>query len=63
MKARFLKKRGSVNDVETKQDSALVFARNFFKNPRMLGSIIPSSKYLVSNLLRDVDWNRARVFV
>ncbi|HEX8254226.1 MAG TPA: methyltransferase, partial [Thermoanaerobaculia bacterium] len=41
----------------------MVFARNFFKNPRMLGSLIPSSRYLVSNLLRDVDWARTRVFV
>jgi phospholipid N-methyltransferase len=46
-----------------KRDSAYVFARNFFKNPRMLGSMIPSSRYLVSNLLRDVDWERTRVFV
>ncbi len=29
----------------------------------MLGSLIPSSRYLVSNLLKDVDWERARVFV
>ncbi|MFP5245192.1 MAG: class I SAM-dependent methyltransferase [Thermoanaerobaculia bacterium] len=45
------------------EDSALVFARNFFRNPRMLGSVIPSSRYLVANLLRDVDWERARVIV
>ncbi|HEY0158718.1 MAG TPA: methyltransferase [Thermoanaerobaculia bacterium] len=49
--------------VEHREDSAFVFARNFFKNPRMLGSLIPSSRYLVSNLLKDVDWERARVFV
>lgn len=44
-------------------DSAFVFARNFFKNPRMLGSVIPSSRFLVHQLLRDVDWDRARVIV
>lgn len=49
--------------VENREDSALVFARNFFKNPRMLGSLIPSSRYLVSQLLRNVDWERARVIV
>jgi phospholipid N-methyltransferase len=50
--------------VETNADSsALVFARNFFKNPRMLGSVIPSSRYLIHQLLRDVDWERARVIV
>jgi phospholipid N-methyltransferase len=52
-----------VSRVETNADSALVFARNFFKNPRMLGSVIPSSKYLVQQLLSDVDWERARVIV
>lgn len=40
-----------------------LFARNFFKNPRMLGSMVPSSRYLIANILRDVDWERARVFV
>jgi phospholipid N-methyltransferase len=42
---------------------ALVFARNFFKNPRMLGSLIPSSRFLVKQLLRDVRWDEARVIV
>jgi phospholipid N-methyltransferase len=58
-----LKHDGGVSRVEHREDSAFVFARNFFKNPRMLGSLIPSSRYLVSNLLKDVDWERARVFV
>jgi phospholipid N-methyltransferase len=52
-----------VSRVETNVDSAFVFARNFFKNPRMLGSVVPSSRYLVHQLLRDVDWERARVIV
>lgn len=40
-----------------------LFARNFFKHPRMLGSIIPSSPFLVQRLLERVDWQRARVVV
>jgi phospholipid N-methyltransferase len=48
--------------VET-SGQALAFARNFFKNPRMLGSVIPSSRYLVENLLRDIPWSEARVIV
>jgi len=40
-----------------------VFARNFFKNPKMLGSVIPSSRYLVEQLLRDINWDEARVIV
>ena len=42
---------------------AIVFARNFFKNPKMLGSVIPSSRYLVEALLRDIKWDEARVVV
>lgn len=41
----------------------LTFARNFFKNPRMLGSVIPSSRYLVHQLVRKVRWDEARVIV
>jgi phospholipid N-methyltransferase len=41
----------------------LLFARNFFKFPAMLGSVIPSSRFLVNNLLSQVDWQRARVVV
>ncbi|MGM0537426.1 MAG: class I SAM-dependent methyltransferase [Pseudomonadota bacterium] len=40
-----------------------LFARNFFKHPRMLGSIIPSSSFLVQRLLKRVDWQRAHVVV
>lgn len=48
---------------ERTEGPALVFARNFFKNPRMLGSLIPSSRFLVKQLLRNVDWDQARVIV
>ena len=41
----------------------LLFASNFFKHPRMLGSIIPSSPFLINELLSEVDWARARVVV
>lgn len=40
-----------------------LFAKNFFKHPKMLGSIIPSSRYLIRALLRPVDWSRVKVFV
>jgi len=46
-----------------RRQQVLLFARNFFKHPRMLGSIIPSSRFLVSDLMRQVDWRRARVVV
>ena len=41
----------------------LLFARNFFRHPRMLGSIVPSSRFLIRQLLGPVDWTRARVIV
>jgi phospholipid N-methyltransferase len=40
-----------------------LFARNFVKHPRMLGSVIPSSRFLIERLLKGVDWERAKVVV
>jgi phospholipid N-methyltransferase len=42
---------------------ALLFARNFFRHPRMLGSIIPSSRFLIRQLLQPIDWTQASVIV
>jgi len=54
-----------VNDrLQTNRDGhVLLFARNFFRHPRMLGSIVPSSRFLIRELLSPVDWTRARVIV
>lgn len=41
----------------------LLFARNFLRHPRMLGSIIPSSRFLIKQVLEPIDWSRARVVV
>lgn len=41
----------------------LLFARNFIKHPKMLGSAIPSSRFLVEEVLGRVDWQRAKVIV
>jgi phospholipid N-methyltransferase len=41
----------------------ILFAKNFFKHPKLLGSLVPSSRYLVQNLLSHVDWRHARVIV
>ena len=41
----------------------LLFAGNFLRHPYMLGSIIPSSRFLVSQVLQAIDWERARVIV
>ncbi len=47
----------------TRGGDALLFARNFFRHPRMLGSIIPSSRFLIRQLLQPIDWSAARVIV
>ncbi len=41
----------------------LLFARNFLRHPNMVGWMLPSSPFLVDEVLRQVDWNRARVIV
>ncbi len=43
--------------------SLALFARNFFKSPAMLGSVVPSSSFLVNDMMNQVDWNRARILV
>ena len=40
-----------------------VFFRGFLEHPRMVGSIIPSSRYTVKHMLSPVDWGRCKVFV
>jgi phospholipid N-methyltransferase len=47
----------------TRRRQVILFARNFFKHPRMLGSIIPSSRFLIDDLMKQVEWERARVLV
>jgi phospholipid N-methyltransferase len=41
----------------------VLFARNFFKYPAMLGSVVPSSPFLVNDVLAQVDWKKARLLV
>src|SRR3546814_3833506 len=40
-----------------------MFARGFLKNPVMVGSVIPSSRFLIEKMLAPVEWARADVFV
>jgi phospholipid N-methyltransferase len=41
----------------------LLFARNFVLHPYMLGSVIPSSRFLVNQVLEPIDWGRTQVIV
>ncbi len=47
----------------SKREQLLLFAKNFVKHPKMLGSVIPSSRFLIDKLLAPVDWQKARLFV
>lgn len=40
-----------------------VFLEGFVRNPVMVGSIIPSSRYTIDKMLAPVDWNECRLFV
>ena len=40
-----------------------VFFRGFVEEPRMVGSIIPSSRFTVAKMLRPVDWGACELFV
>ena len=46
-----------------RSEQLFLFGRNFLKHPRMLGSLIPSSRFLVDRVLGQVDWARARTIV
>lgn len=47
----------------SRSEETLLFAKNFLQHPRMLGSLIPSSRFLVGRLLSKIDWSRARTIV
>ena len=40
-----------------------VFFEGFVRHPRMVGSIIPSSRYTVEKMLAPVDWANCKLFV
>ena len=40
-----------------------VFFRGFLEHPRMVGSIIPSSRSTIDKMLAPVDWDRCKLFV
>ena len=46
-----------------RQEPIILFARNFFKHPKMLGWFLPSSRFLVRQVLKRVEWPRAKVVV
>jgi phospholipid N-methyltransferase len=53
----------AVKKSAVRTSAVALFARNFFKYPAMLGSMVPSSRFLVKHLMAQIDWDRARVLV
>jgi phospholipid N-methyltransferase len=41
----------------------VLFARNFFKHPKLVGWLLPSSRFLVDEVLKQVDWANTGVVV
>jgi phospholipid N-methyltransferase len=51
------------NGVLFRTHHAWLFARNFLRHPRMLGSIIPSSRFLVHHLISGIDFQNSRCII
>jgi len=52
-----------VQQKTSRSEETLLFAKNFLQHPKMLGSLIPSSRFLVDRPLGKIDWARARTIV
>lgn len=46
-----------------RRDSAAFFLRHFLSDPKRIGSAIPSSRFLVRRMMKQVDFAKARVIV
>ena len=44
-------------------EQTVLFARNFLRYPNLVGWMLPSSPFVVAEVLRQVDWEKARVIV
>src|SRR5205085_6260413 len=40
-----------------------LFARNFLRHPNMVGWMLPSSPFVVDEVLKQIDWANAKVIV
>ncbi|MBC8026616.1 MAG: methyltransferase [Steroidobacteraceae bacterium] len=49
--------------MRSRTKEARLFTSNFLRDTYMVGSIVPSSRFLVNAVLATVDWSRARVVV
>ena len=54
---------GKMDNSGSRFGQSILFARNFLKYPNLVGWMLPSSPFVVAQVLRQVDWKRARVIV
>ena len=54
---------GLLDRLKRAMGPAGVFFRGFLEHPRMVGSIIPSSRATIDKVLSRVDWDRCQLFV
>ncbi len=52
-----------IQQTSSRRAQIILFAKNFIKHPKMLGSLIPSSRFLIRALLEPIDWERAGLIV
>src|SRR5947207_9131169 len=53
----------ALNAPRSRLSQFFLFARNFLKHPNMVGWVLPSSPFLVDEVLKRVEWEKARVLV
>lgn len=54
---------GAGPDSRPGASQALLFVRNFIKHPATVGWLLPSSRFVVDEVLKQVDWGKAKVIV
>jgi len=46
-----------------KAEDNLIFFSNFLKNPKQVASVIPSSKFLINQIVKNIDFQKAECIV
>ena len=44
-------------------EEKITFLKNFIKNPKQIGSIVPSSNYLSKKMVEQIDFENAEVIL
>jgi phospholipid N-methyltransferase len=55
--------RGRTTARSTGPGQALLFFRGFLKHPNMVGWLMPSSRFVIDQVLKEVDWQNSKLIV